>query len=386
MMTDDVECTPELLELESLTVRGTYTEMGKSYGDHYSAKIRSFIDMRLSAAEVYFSDWGRGSIDELLKVGAQCWILACEFHPEAAREQEGIARAVGISPERLYATTNMTDIRDVVLLPDVPPPSVDEGCTSALIPPQSLSEVSRQYRGGFYGQTWDLNPPDIEYIIALHRLPDHGLETWTVTCTGCLTLVGMNEQGVSVGTMNLKTWHSRPGVGYLSVLHKALSQPTMTEASHVCEHASVAGAHSYWIGGVHGGVEWERSPDESFKRSTKNGPIGRSNHCLFTPHQLREGVPPSESSTSRLHKVSTLISQPDFQSLEGLKMVFSDRSDGVHSINRYPEDKQGTTTNSVVITSPQRGELYACRGSADRGQWVTFKFDRNYKEGNRDKA
>ena len=67
-------------------------------------------------------------------------------------------------------------------------------------------------------------------------------------------------------------------------------------------------------------------------------------------------------------------------------MVFSDRSDGVHSINRYPEDKQGTTTNSVVITSPQRGELYACRGSADRGQWVTFKFDRNYKEGNRDKA
>ena len=382
MMTKD--SSQSLIQLETFTVRGSYSELGRAYGNQFRSKTLSFIEMRLSAAEQYFRDWGRGSVDELLSVGAQCWSLARDFHPEAAREQEGIAAAIGVSPERLYATTNMTDIRDVVLLPDVPPPKVDEGCTSVLLPPYLLdksSDVSSEYlarqeQGGLYGQTWDLNPPDIEYIVALHRVPDHGLETWTVTCTGCLTLVGMNERGISVGTTNLKTWRSRVGVGYLSVLHKAVSQPTFTQASIICESAPVAGAHSYWVGGVDRGIEWERSPDEAFQRSTEEGVIGRTNHCLFTPHQVREAVPPPQSSQARLERVTSLISQPQHQSIKGLKAVFADRSDGVDSINRYPEDEQGTTTNSVVITDPRRGELHACRGSADRGQWVTLTFER----------
>ena len=367
----------QTLPLELFSVRGSYDQMGHAYGEQYRTKIRDFIEMRLASAERYFQDWGRGNVDDLLRVGVQCWSLARNFHPEAAREQEGIAAAIGVSPERLYAATNMTDIRDVVLLPDVPPPSVDEGCTSALIPSRvQRNDLSSETSGGLYGQTWDLNPPDIEYIIALHRVPDQGLETWTVTCTGCLTLVGMNERGIAVGTTNLKTWSSRIGVGYLSVLHKALSQPTFARASQVCQNAPVAGAHSYWVGGTEGGVEWERSPDEAFQRNTTGGAIGRTNHCLFAAHKKREGVAPTTSSRARFQKVTSLITQPHFQSLEGLIEVFSDRSDGLDSINRYPEDEQGTTTNAVVITAPHLGELYACRGSADRGQWVTLSFER----------
>lgn len=359
-----------LLELDTLKVSGDFHQMGHAYGSHYKTLIRRFVEMRLASAESYFGDWGRGSVDQLLSVGAECWAAAQSFHPEGAREHEGIAAAVGISPERLYATTNMTDVRDVVLLPEVQPPSEDEGCTSALIPPT-------RSRAGLYGQTWDLNPPDIEYIVGLHRLPDHGLETWTVTCAGCLTLVGMNENGVSVGTTNLKTWRSKVGVGYLSVLHKAVSQKTWSIASEVCENAPVAGAHSYWVGGIEGGVEWERSPEEAFKRDTIQGAIGRANHCLFKPHQEREAVTPTPSSQSRFNRVSTLVQTPRYQTVEGLKQLFSDRSDGVHSINRYPEDEQGTTTNAVVITSPEEGVMYACRGSADRGAWHRLTFDRH---------
>lgn len=358
-----------LLKLDSLTVSGSPTEMGRAYGLHYKGLINRFVDMRLSSAEQYFADWGRGSVDQLLERGAECWRIALDFDPSAAREQEAIAAAVGMTPERLYATTNMTDVRDVVLLPDVLPPDEDEGCTSVLIPKNENSQ-------GYFGQTWDLNPPDIDFIIALHRLPDHGLETWTVTCAGCMTLVGMNEQGISVGTTNLKTWRSRVGVGYLSVLHKAVSQPSFALASKVCENAPVAGAHSYWIGGVEGGVEWERSPDEAFMRDTANGPIGRANHCLFESHQVREWVKPTPSSAARFATVSELITRPENQSLQGLKSVFADRSEGVHSINRYPEDDQGTTTNSVVISDPTNGVLHACRGSADRGEWVSLSFDR----------
>ncbi|MEA1619090.1 hypothetical protein SOQ14_09185 [Erythrobacter sp. T5W1-R] len=59
------------------------------------------------------------------------------------------------------------------------------------------------------GQTWDLNGPDVDYVIALHRLPDDGPETWTVTCAGCQTLMGMNAHGLAVGTTNLKTRGAR---------------------------------------------------------------------------------------------------------------------------------------------------------------------------------
>ncbi len=359
----------QLLSLESLTVKGSFEEMGRAYGQHYQTKIKQFIEMRLSSAEGYFKTWGRGSVDELLAKGAQCWTQALSFDPMAAREQEAIAFAVGVTPELLYAATNMTDVRDAVLLPDVSPPDEDEGCTSLLIPPTDNTQ-------SFYGQSWDLNPPDIDFVFALHRLPDTGPETWTVTCTGCMTLVGMNEYGVSVGTTNLKTWKSRVGVGYLSVLHKAVTQKDFAAASLVCETAPVAGAHSYWIGNADQGIEWERSPDDAFKRDTSNGAIGRSNHCLFKEHQDREWINPSPSSASRYDRVTELLTKSDEHSLDSVKAIFADRSDGVYSINRYVEDAQGTITNSVVITDPKHGVLHACRGSADRGEWRTLEFER----------
>ena len=368
-MTTKTDQSQSLLNLETYTVTGSPSEMGRAYGKKFKSKILSFIDMRLNSAERYFQDWERGSVDELLARGADCWAQALKFDPEAAREQEALAEAIGISPERLYATTNMTDVRDVVLLPDVQPPAEDEGCTSVLIPPSSTNV-------GLYGQSWDLNPPDINYVFALHRLPDHGVETWTVTCTGCMTLVGMNEHGISVGTTNLKTWKSRVGVGYLSVLHKAVRQPTFEKASQVCQLAPVAGAHSYWIAHKEGAIEWERSPDEAFKRDTLKGPIGRANHCLFEPHQQREWVKPTPSSATRYKSVNELINKPEHQSLEGLIQVFSDRSEGIYSINRYIEDGQGTITNAVVISDPVNKTLNACRGSADRGQWTKLTFDR----------
>jgi hypothetical protein len=56
--------------------------------------------------------------------------------------------------------------------------------------------------------------------------------------------------------------------------------------------------------------------------------------------------------------------------VDSLKALFADRRDGVDSINRFGEDGQGTATNACLITRPASKELWACRGSSDRGQWV----------------
>ena len=163
--------------------------------------------------------------------------------------------------------------------------------------------------------------------------------------------------------------------GYLSVLHKAVSQSTLDQANQVLKTASVAGAHSYWLASKQGGIEWERSPRFAFKRDTQEGAITRSNHCLFEDHQQSEGVIPNESSLSRFARANELLAFQN-QSVQSMKSIFSNRDDGVNSINRYPEDEQGTTTNAVVLVDPANLKFHACRGSADRGTWHTFTFDR----------
>jgi isopenicillin-N N-acyltransferase-like protein len=365
-----VEIMTQLLDLPQIHLQGSFEDMGTQYGKLCGDRIKQFVDMRVAAAKNYFKDWGKGSVEELFKMGEACWQFSEGFDPNAFLENVGIAKATGISPALLYTMTNMTDIRDAVVLAGKgpTPPADAEGCTSALIPNAASADGQ-----GWYGQTWDLNPGDVQYVIAVHRKPKDGLATWSVTCTGSLTLMGINEMGVCVGTTNLKTWGSGVGVGYLSVLHKAVSEPTLALASKVFETAQVAGAHSYWAGDAQGGIEWERSGQYGFLRQTDHQAFGRSNHCLFDQHVDIQGDDPTKSSVTRLQKINTLLNAQK-QDLNSLKQIFADRSEGKFSINRYAEDLEGTSTNAVFIAKPGQKVAYACRGPADRGEWVTLQF------------
>ncbi len=240
----------QLLDLPQIHLQGSFEDMGLQYGKLCGDRIRQFVEMRVASAQNYFKDWGKGNVDELFKMGEACWQFSEGFDLDGFMENIGIAKGAGVSPSLLYTMTNMTDIRDAVVLAGQgpTPPADAEGCTSALIPNTASANGK-----GWYGQTWDLNPGDIDYVIAIHRKPKQGLSTWSVTCTGNLTLMGINESGLSVGTTNLKTWGSGVGVGYLSVLHKALAQSTLEDASKIYETAPVAGAHRYRVGTSRGG-------------------------------------------------------------------------------------------------------------------------------------
>jgi hypothetical protein len=94
---------------------------------------------------------------------------------------------------------------------------------------------------------------------------------------------------------------------------------------------------------------------------------------LAEDFRAAEGEKPSASSQKRLGRAEeSLRSGP--QDVTTLQNLMRDRSDGVDSINRYTEDEQGTTTNACLIAVPARLELWACRGPADRGEWVRLPF------------
>ena len=358
------------ITLPQFTVTGAPEDMGRQYGVLCRDMIQAFVADRVSAVEAYMKERGRFGMPELFGAGAKCLEHVRVFDPKGYVEHHGIAEGAMIDPVRLFTAANMTDVRDILILPGDPPVLEDEGCTAALLPSNiTLNGHSLQ------GQTWDLNGPDVKYVIAIRQIPDEGPETWAVTCAGCQTLMGMNEHGVTVGTTNLKTKGARVGVPYLSVLHLALKQSSLEAASSIVQYAPVAGSHSYWIGDRNQAVEWERSPQAACSRTTENGPLVRSNHCLFDEN-IRLESDLSESTHARYERMQKLLKQSDRHTVESLSKLFTDRSDGRLSINRYTEDKSGASTNAVVALNPADLEFLACRGQADKGIWTRLEFSR----------
>jgi isopenicillin-N N-acyltransferase-like protein len=354
-----------LLKLPIVECAGDARALGHGQGEALRERVQAFVQQRLDAFDAYSRERGGASVGQFLTAGAKCLRVYEGWDAEGAAENAAIAEAAGVSAEALYATTNMTDVRDVLLLP--PSPS-DEGCTSVLVPASGA-------RGGqvIVGQTWDLNPTDLEFVVAVHRRPKIGPETWSVTVSGALSLTGMNARGVAVGTTNLKTRRSRVGVGYLSLLHRAIAAESAAEAEALVRTAPRAAAHTYWLADGAGAIELECDPDNVIERRAEQQALARTNHCLAQPMRAEEGEPPTVSSQKRLAKAEEMLRGAP-QDVESLQQLMRDRSDGVDSINRYSEDEQGTTTNACLIAIPARRELWACRGPADRGEWVQLRF------------
>ena len=358
------------ITLPQFTVAGTPERMGQQYGELCGEQIHAFVADRVAAVEVYLSDAGHTGTEELYRAGAACLEEVKSFDPDGYAEHLAMARGANIDPVLLFTSANMTDVRDIIVLPGDPLILEDEGCTAALLP-SSISESGHSLQG----QTWDLNGPDVKHVIAIHRIPDEGPETWSVTCAGCQTLMGMNQHGVTVGTTNLKTKGARVGIPYLSVLHKALKQQSRDLASQLIEKVQVAGSHTYWVGDKSGAIEWEKSPDESFLRTTEDGPLARSNHCLFDSHIALESDL-SESTHARKDRMQSILEASQSHTMDSLIQSFASRADGRLSISRFAEDNSGATTNAVVVCDPANLDFRACRGPADQGVWETLEFER----------
>jgi Acyl-coenzyme A:6-aminopenicillanic acid acyl-transferase len=163
------------------------------------------------------------------------------------------------------------------------------------------------------------------------------------------------------------------GVGYLSLLHRAIRARSAAEAEAIVRGAPRAAAHTYWLADAHGATELECDPDNVVVRRADPEPLARTNHCLSDGMREAEGEPATASSKKRLARAEQQL-RAGAQDVPSLQALMRDRSDGVDSINRYTEDAQGTTTNACLIAIPARLELWACRGPADRGEWRRLPF------------
>lgn len=360
--------------LPTLHVQGSPTQMGESHGEARAQDIRDYTDHRLAVLSKYLSD--RGYTDNpdniILDLSNRSLNAVKEWDNDVWAEHDGIARAAGIDPVRLHAATEYSDVRDLVLIGEEALDGYAGGCTSFIVPPDSSAESTL-----IAGQTWDLHPGDMQYVTAIHRTPEQGPETWSVTTAGSLSLMGMNQHGLYVGTTNIKVRGVRAGIPYLCLLHKALQQPNRSAAASVVKAAERAAAHTYWFADAQGGVELECSAWYCDEREVNSSPWHQTNHCLAPQHQREEAEAPSASSTHRYARAGEILEAKKHSADTLVNELMADRADGEHSISRFPEDGSYAATNACVIAIPERREFRACRGPAQHGTWETLAFTRS---------
>ena len=276
--------------MQILSFSGSPREIGRAFGETCSEQIKEFYALRIRNAIGQALQHGGRDVGEeqVLKVARACVAPTQSYHPEGFEEMQGIAEGSGLPVEKILAMNGLTDIRDVLAWGG----ELEEfgGCSSFIV----QGDYSRDGKL-WCGQTWDLATDNMPFVIGVHRKPTDAPESWTLTTVGCLSLIGINDAGLSIGTTNIRTTDSRPGVTYLNIIHKVLSSRDFETARKAVIDAPKAGAHYYYVCDKHGrAAGFECSPghvDEreltrvtTFTATTASPPrIRRSRATLLPP-------------------------------------------------------------------------------------------------------
>jgi isopenicillin-N N-acyltransferase like protein len=353
-----------------LTFSGPPTAIGEAFGEQCRVEIAELYAARLANAIGQAKQHGGRDVSEqaVLEVARACLAPTRDYDPDGFAELEGIARGAKLSLEQVLAMNGLTDLRDVLAWGGEL--EALGGC-SAFVVSGDFTKSGKL----LCGQTWDLATDNMPYVIAVHRQPSEGPQTWCLTTVGCLSLIGLNEHGIACGTTNIRTTDARPGVTYLSLIHKALSSRTLEQASAAITDAPRAGAHFYYLADGGGqALAIECTPTRAERIEIEIGAYVHTNHCLIPEHQAIEGNTPSASSHARQDRLEQLIAEDCGDAdLEAAKRWLSDRENGENAISRT--DYDGISSNGAVVMEPETGTILAGHGPPHATTWVDLRAD-----------
>ncbi len=347
-----------------LHFEGTPARMGEAFGESSREAIAELYALRLAnALGKALADGGRQSSEaELLALAARCLEASLRFDPAGHAELCGIARGAGLSAERVMAMNGLTDLRDALAFAG--PFEAAGGCTAFIV------HRDRSANGHLWaGQTWDLGSDNQPYVVAVHRKPAEGPETWCVTTVGCLSLMGINAEGVAIGTTNLRTVDAGPGVPYLSVIHRALAAPSAAAAAALIARAPRAGGHAYTVVDRSGDAfAIECSARRSTTIAVRGGFHVHTNHCQLPEQRALEAQLPYASSHARLARMQELLRGTERIDGAFLESCLADRANGKLAICR--DDFDGISTNAALVVCPEGPQLRVCHGQPAREPWL----------------
>jgi isopenicillin-N N-acyltransferase-like protein len=348
-----------------IEVAGSFRSMGQAFGEETREAIGELYEARVRNAIVQARAYGGRRIEEasLIELAKRCVDVLRKWQPPVYEELLGIAEGAAVSLPAVWTMNALTDVRDVAAFGDPAwMAAPDDGCTALLADERPLGG------GVVAGQTWDLATDNLPYVCVLRRRPEAALRTTCLTLVGCLSLIGLNEAGLAVGTTNIRGADSRPGVGYLDVLHAALAHRSRETAEVTVVSAPRAGAHYYWLADPAGWTALECTARRQAKVA-RTGAYVHTNHMTESVRVHEVAGTPMASSHARHARLSELVDAAERPLTdEWLKHALADTANGELAIDR--RDFDGISTNAAVVVVPAEGRVWVVHGPASRGTWL----------------
>ncbi len=346
--------------MEVLTFRGTPLEIGQAFGESCRGEIPALYEARvLNAIDQAKRHGGRQAGEaDVLAIAERSLPIVRARYAIGYEELTGIAEGSGLPVAKIWAMNALTDLRDVLAFGKGEP----EGCTAFVV------QRDRAANGhGFLGQTWDLATDNMPYVRIVRRDVEGGPSTASLTLVGCLSLIGMNEHGLAIGTTNLRTRDARPGVSYLDVIHDFLGRRELESGARAVVNAERAGAHFYFaMDGEGGAVAIECSAQQAVRIDVDHGTYVHTNHVLEPAIAALEAPVPYASSRCRASRMADLLAGP-LTPEQGMGF-FADHEAGDLSICRH--DFDGITSNGAVVMVPAERKIWAIHGPPCQGEWI----------------
>lgn len=371
--------------LRVLRVSGSPFEIGYSHGKAFAADIVALTEERLRLCTDPTWTGGRvATFDEVLAEGRACLRAHIDYAPELMDEMRGMCEATGLGLNELVIMNGFTDFVDVLANDRNAAPSglptsslVDDegGCTTFLV-----GESSTHDRRALIGQTWDMHSTATPHVILLDIQPERGPALLTLTITGCVGMIGMNEYGVAVCINNLLGADGQPGVHWPYVVRKMLAQTTVQGALDALLRAPLSGGHNYALLGPDIAGELQGYNVEA--TSTRQQVVAledihaHTNHC--TADTLAEVERPRKSfsatSTHNRLEQSTHFLSAHRGALDVERMMEMTRhhEGDAMSICAHARPEYDIETSAACIMAPASREIWAVWGLPCQNEYEHF--------------
>lgn len=362
--------------MKVIELAGEPRQMGRAFGEALREQARQFAQIRLSSCVQEANELGL-KIDAqfVLDVCGQCMDYHRQYDEAVWEEMAGIAEGANLSHETLIILNGLTDVRDAVCAAAgaswAKQPAADKGGCTAWMAGAEATDVDCT----LLGQTWDMHAAARDYIVAVKRKPKQGPATIAMTTAGCLSLVGMNSHGIAIGNNNLQPIDARPGVNYLAMIHKALSQAHLAGAINAITRTYRCSGHNYYLADSDGGMVDVETTAVDYEVIQPAGAVyAHTNHYL-TPRLRDLEVPGavSASSTWRLTRMLHVLSEQAGQiTPRGMMQAMSDsQGNGDCRICRN-DPKDAAPTCGAVVMCPQQRRMWIAVGEPKGEGFVEF--------------
>lgn len=355
-----------------LELSGSAYDMGMKHGKTYHDEIHMFTEDRVELSQNI--DWtGRNlSRDAVIALAEACVDEHRAYAPDLMDELQGMADATGLSLAELVINNGFTDFMDVVYnvgditKQPVTPRYASDNCTAFLVPNERASD-----NHGFFGQTWDMHDTATPYVILIDGKPDNAPDFLTFTITGCVGMIGMNSEGITVGINNLMSTDGQIGVTWPFVIRKILQQDNLDDALECLTSANLAGAHNYMLMDKHGdGYEVEAMSTSIHIEKLEKDTIAHTNHCLIDKNMdvARPRTPEGQqASENRLTRAYDLLAEGDVTAEDLIELTRDDQSICVRS-----KPPMNVESCGAAIMRPATGDFWAVWGLPDENEYEHF--------------